>query len=206
MDTADEIKASLVGKPHGWHITRFTMYRELAKAAATLDRAPAAALSIGKSNRLFTILNMKPGAVTEANYPAEQLPRLTFPDASFDMIVSDQVLEHVNADPQSTIDGCLRVLKPGGVVVHTTCFVYPFHKSPGDFWRMTDKALELLHAKQCQVITSGMWGNFDVWRYVAMGLQYVGVPLDSTHPLHQCAVNNDPQWPIVSWVVARKKQ
>jgi 2-polyprenyl-3-methyl-5-hydroxy-6-metoxy-1,4-benzoquinol methylase len=45
-------------------------------------------------------------------------------------VVSDQVLEHVVGDPQTAIDETLRVLRPGGIVIHTTCFMNPIHGAP----------------------------------------------------------------------------
>ncbi|MDX6276864.1 MAG: hypothetical protein QOJ72_992 [Nocardioidaceae bacterium] len=40
---------------------------------------------------------------------------LPFPDASFDLVVADYVLEHVNAeDAQRVADDVMRILKPGG--------------------------------------------------------------------------------------------
>lgn len=43
--------------------------------------------------------------------------RLPYPDRFFDLIVSDQVLEHV-FDPDATFREQLRVLKPGGLAIH----------------------------------------------------------------------------------------
>lgn len=41
---------------------------------------------------------------------------LPFPDASFDLVISSNVLEHVD-NPQKVIDESVRVLKPGGHIV-----------------------------------------------------------------------------------------
>jgi len=37
-----------------------------------------------------------------------------------------------------------------------------------------------------------------------VGARMQKVPLDPAHPLHRIAVVNDSDWPIHSWVVARK--
>jgi SAM-dependent methyltransferase len=60
--------------------------------------------------------------------------RLPFTDASFDAIVCDQVLEHVE-DPQAVIREMTRVLKTGGSVYIGVPFIYPLHPSPKDYAR-----------------------------------------------------------------------
>jgi hypothetical protein len=52
----------------------------------------------------------------------EDVMNLSFPDASFDLIVSNDVLEHI-PDPEGALRECFRVLKPGGTVLAT----FPFH-------------------------------------------------------------------------------
>lgn len=55
--------------------------------------------------------------------PNEDLQRLSFPSASFDMIVTNEVLEHV-PDIDRALAEMYRVLKPGGVHVGTVPFSY----------------------------------------------------------------------------------
>lgn len=52
----------------------------------------------------------------------EDVMDLSFPDASFDLIVSNDVMEHI-PDPARALRECCRVLKPGGTVLAT----FPFH-------------------------------------------------------------------------------
>jgi SAM-dependent methyltransferase len=52
----------------------------------------------------------------------EDVMNLSFPNASFDLIVSNDVLEHI-PDPERALRECFRVLKPGGTVLAT----FPFH-------------------------------------------------------------------------------
>ncbi|MEJ5989480.1 methyltransferase domain-containing protein [Ramlibacter sp. PS3R-8] len=51
----------------------------------------------------------------------EDAMNLSYPDASFDLIVSNDVLEHI-PDPAKALRECSRVLRPGGVVLAT----FPF--------------------------------------------------------------------------------
>ncbi len=65
------------------------------------------------------------------------------PDASVDVVLSTQVLEHVR-DPQVYLAECLRLLKPGGYVVLTTHGIMHFHEDPVDYWRWTSEGLSKL--------------------------------------------------------------
>jgi SAM-dependent methyltransferase len=51
---------------------------------------------------------------------------IPFPDMSFDVVYSDQVMEHVRF-PEPLIKQVLRVLRPGGVFVGSTSHLEPFH-------------------------------------------------------------------------------
>ena len=52
----------------------------------------------------------------------EDVMNLSYPDRSFDLIVSNDVLEHI-PDPEGAFRECHRVLKPGGSMLAT----FPFH-------------------------------------------------------------------------------
>jgi SAM-dependent methyltransferase len=58
-----------------------------------------------------------------AHYRHEDLCALTFPDLSFDLLVSAEVFEHIY-DLRTGLAECLRVLRPGGVLIATFPFAY----------------------------------------------------------------------------------
>jgi SAM-dependent methyltransferase len=60
----------------------------------------------------------------------------------YDIVLSTQVLEHVS-DPAVYLNECMRVLKPGGLLILTTHGVFPDHGCPYDFWRWTADGLRL---------------------------------------------------------------
>lgn len=66
--------------------------------------------------------------------------RVAAPDASFDLVLSCQVLEHV-ASPSGYLAESLRVLKPGGRLVCTTHGTFEDHGCPYDYWRWTADGL-----------------------------------------------------------------
>jgi SAM-dependent methyltransferase len=68
---------------------------------------------------------------------------LGFTDASFDVVLCTEVLEHV-PEPQRAIDEMFRVLKPGGRLLLTTRFLFPIHDAPHDYFRYTKYGLRHL--------------------------------------------------------------
>ena len=67
------------------------------------------------------------------------------PDGSADVVLSTQVLEHVD-DPAAYLAECARLLCPGGSLVLTTHGIMYFHPDPVDYWRWTGDGLRKLVA------------------------------------------------------------
>ncbi|OGG00204.1 hypothetical protein A3D78_01050 [Candidatus Gottesmanbacteria bacterium RIFCSPHIGHO2_02_FULL_39_14] len=63
-----------------------------------------------------------------------------------DVILSTQVLEHVN-NVDLYLRECQRILKKKGSLILSTHGLWPFHPSPGDFQRFTAPGLKLLIKK-----------------------------------------------------------
>lgn len=61
--------------------------------------------------------------------------------ASFDAVLSTQVLEHVT-DPALYLDECFRVLRPGGRLLLSTHGTFVYHPDPDDYWRWTCAGLQ----------------------------------------------------------------
>jgi len=192
------------GLKRGPHITRYAMYQRLSTIGKTFLNKNGSVLSISKSASICDILELSPKEITEVNYPDQNVLSLNFNDNSFDYVVSDQVLEHVEGDPQKAIDECWRVLRPGGLAVHTTCFINPVHGFPKDFWRFTPDALRLLHHKFTEIIECDGWGNFEALLFMRNSLRFEPIPHLKWHPIHRLATRNDTEWPIVTWIIAKK--
>lgn len=198
----------LASKPcnTGERLTRYAMYQRLAGCVPPLGlpTAKGSVLSISGSALLGQVLGISPAIMVDASYPDYNVLNLSFPDERFDLVLFDQVLEHVEGNPQDAIDEIYRVLKPGGLLICGTVLVYPIHAYPSDFWRFTPEGLKLLCSDFSEIVEYGGWGNMYVWFLAWLGLHQEPVPLCRWHPIHKVASFNDPNWKIVTWVVARK--
>jgi SAM-dependent methyltransferase len=190
--------------PVGAHITRFAMNERLTEVMRPLAK-PGKILSISHSVPFCEAVGLH-GEIEEANFPDENLLSLTKrPSDTYDFVVSDQVLEHIEGNPQQAIDESFRVLKPGGIAIHTTCFINPMHGAPYDFWRFTPRALALLCEPHGDIIEAAGWGNRYVWVAERLGFRWEPVPVSRKNLLTRIATTNDPEWPVSTWVVARKR-
>ena len=64
-------------------------------------------------------------------------------DASFDVVLCTQVLEHCD-DPPRAVRELRRVTRPGGRVLASTHGVMVYHPAPNDLWRWTHTGLDRL--------------------------------------------------------------
>lgn len=62
-------------------------------------------------------------------------------DAYTDVVLSTQVLEHVD-DPIHYLEECFRILKPGGLLILSTHGYWNYHPTPTDYWRWTGAGLQ----------------------------------------------------------------
>ena len=75
---------------------------------------------INALGRMHAFLTRLP-SLTYAEYPEEDIQRLSYPDASFDLVLTSDTLEHV-PDPHAALRETRRVLRPGGRHVFTVPF------------------------------------------------------------------------------------
>jgi SAM-dependent methyltransferase len=134
------------------------------------------------------------GSFTALDYPEFDLchPRTSLP-GPFDVVLCDQVLEHV-VDPLAAVDTLRRLCKPTGCVLVSTPFLIRLHDHPGDYWRFTPDGLRLLlQARGLEPLWVRSWGNrraivsnFDRW----------------TSRLPWQTMRNEDDLPVVVWSIA----
>ena len=78
--------------------------------------------------------------------PVEALP---VDDASFDVVLCTQVLEHSD-DPAQAVRELRRVTRAGGRVLASTHGVQVYHPSPVDYWRWTHEGLRRLFEQNAE--------------------------------------------------------
>jgi SAM-dependent methyltransferase len=102
--------------------------------------------------REYVGVDVDEGAQADLVGAAEQLP---VADASFDLVLCLQVLEHVD-DPARAVRELNRAVRPGGRVLLATHGVYPYHPGPADYWRWTHTGLARL------LEDNGEWSSVEV--------------------------------------------
>lgn len=91
-----------------------------------------------KGNHAITTANIDPESGCDIVFDAEK----NFPvkDESYDCVLSLNVFEHIY-NFHNVFHESARVLKPGGIFVCSTPFMFHIHGSPDDYFRYTKSAL-----------------------------------------------------------------
>jgi ubiquinone/menaquinone biosynthesis C-methylase UbiE len=119
-----------------------------AQAAELESRAPVRVLDVGCGPKpyypFFAHVSSEYIGVDVVENPAAELrgpvEALPVEDASFDVVLCTQVLEHCD-DPAQAVRELRRVTAPGGRVLASTHGVQVYHPSPVDYWRWTHEGL-----------------------------------------------------------------
>ena len=90
--------------------------------------------------------------------------RLPFDDASFDTVLSVQVLEHT-PEPQALLDEMARVLRPNGILIINVPFSFRLHEEPHDYFRYSPHGLRDMCARSGLRVTE-MVAQGSVWSVI----------------------------------------
>jgi SAM-dependent methyltransferase len=111
---------------------------------------------------------------TSLNFPEFDLCAPLGDQGTFDVVICEQVIEHV-IDPWKAAANLRGLCKAGGHVIVSTPFLVRVHELPmygmRDYWRFTPRGLRtLIESAGLMVDTIGSWGNrdcvagnFDLW-------------------------------------------
>jgi SAM-dependent methyltransferase len=113
-------------------------------------------------------------AFTSLNYPEFDLCAPLQVRERYDVVICEQVLEHV-VDPFMAAENLRGLCAPGGHVIVSTPFLVRVHELPlyglADYWRFTPRGLRTLLERGGLIVSHvGSWGNrgcivgnFDRW-------------------------------------------
>eukprot|EP00977_Amphora_coffeiformis_P001322 scaffold278_cov195-Amphora_coffeaeformis.AAC.7 len=152
--------------------------------------------------------------VTVINWPQWDVLDLSrIPDNSFDLALSDQMLEHVQ-DPFRAQDEVHRVLQPGAVYVYTSCAYNQEHGAPYDYWRFQTGGMRMLARNFAGGLQMcGAWGHGTAVQRTS-GNPQNSINLSLATMSNQTQADalamqllnqpNDPKQPFVVWAAAKK--
>ena len=134
------------------------------------------------------------------SYPEFDL--LDPPDiGTFDVVVCEQVLEHVD-DPITAMRTLAALCRPGGHVIVSTPFMLRIHPAPVDHWRFTPAGLQrLVESSGLRVTQVDSWGN--AW-CIRRNRRSWAVYRWWHRLVPSLALRNDPAVPQVVWAFARR--
>lgn len=195
---------------------RVPMYEAIAGQIALLDQSERLkgkkAVELGGSEG--TILNVlkERGVVTEVapDYPVIDIEEIPFPDDSYDILVIDQVLEHVR-HPWIATREIRRVLRDSGICLCTSVLVYPVHKgfvgSFGDYFRFSPDGYASVF-EGFKILSADGWGNSEVMRLVYSRSERgpEGAPPVSKREAKEAGLydSSDGMNLLMTWCVAQK--
>lgn len=118
----------------------------------------------------------------------------------FDLILANQVWEHLDR-PYAATRNVLKMLRKGGYFWVAVPFVIPFHGAPVDCSRWSARGLKNLLIEAGfpeDGVQSWQWGNR------AAGLRNMEPVWPPEHDPATDDLTDDPDFPILSWALARK--
>lgn len=132
------------------------------------------------------------------SYPEYDVCERPYAPEAFDVVIAEQVLEHV-LWPYRAVRHVFQTLRPGGVFLVTTPFLLRVHSHPVDCSRWTELGLKHLLAESgfdFGTVHTGSWGNRAC---VKANLSCWAKWVSWLHSLR-----NEPDFPVVVWALARK--
>ena len=162
------------------HFSRFTMYREIEKWVAKQQLSPTNGVgkTIGGCSPIINLfpdckweitnvytykdadeLIFRPGKEINFTLSKDEVDahKLPWENEQLDILLSDQMLEHVRR-PWIVAEEFIRVLKKGGILICTTCFMQRSHDK-GTFFNFHPNGLhELFSDSLANTYISG-WGH-----------------------------------------------
>jgi hypothetical protein len=138
------------------------------------------------------------GSYRASTYPDYDLCEKPLAEEAFDIVLAEQVMEHV-LWPYRAVRHVYQMLRSGGWFIVSTPFMLRVHDYPNDCSRWTELGLKHLLIEggfPAQGITTGSWGNRAC---VRANLKRFPSWIPWWHSLH-----NEADFPLTVWAFARK--
>ena len=174
---------------------RIVVYEECERFLRSLGPEKLSALEIS-SGRRWQGFGFK--SFSDTHYPEFDICTQKL-DQQFDVIIADQVFEHLVA-PRRAAENVHAMLKVGGYFVITVPFMLRIHQSPKhDCQRWSEEGLRFFLAEcgfEAEQVQTGAWGN----------RAYVKSHLNGKWPRRGFfgSLRNEPMFPVVVWAFAKK--
>jgi SAM-dependent methyltransferase len=175
--------------------SRVVMNHQMAEWVTRLQPRTLAALEI--SGQHWASFGFK--SYQHTTYPEFDVCFDKVPDRQFDLVVADQVFEHL-LWPYRAARNVLDMLRPGGYFLLSTPFLVRIHDSV-DCTRWTETGLKYLLAEAgfpLESTQTGSWGNRACVRANLRTMKWVRYRR-YLHPL-----KNEPLYPYVVWALAQR--
>lgn len=138
-------------------------------------------------------------------YPDYDICEGPFTDADgkprkFDMIIADQVWEHLDR-PYAATKNVYKMLRKGAHFYVATPFFIPYHGAPIDCSRWSARGMKNLLIEcgfEDSAIRSAQWGN----RHAAQ--RNLETPWPPEYREGEDDLTDDPDFPMVTWAIAQK--
>ncbi len=86
-----------------------------------------------------------------------------------DIVLATEILEHCHS-PEIAVSELHRILRPGGICILSTRFIFPIHKDPEDYYRFTESGLRFLFRRFPEVdvlphgnLVMAVWDLLSYW-------------------------------------------
>jgi SAM-dependent methyltransferase len=138
------------------------------------------------------------GTYEAVQYPEYDVCERPYRHEGFDIVVAEQVLEHV-LWPYRAVRHIHQSLRPNGYFMVTTPFLIRIHRHPTDCSRWSETGLKHLLAEggfALDRIVTGSWGN----RGCVVSNFRKWTPFNR----YFHSLRNEPDYPVVVWALAQK--
>lgn len=123
---------------------------------------------------------------THLKYPDYDLLDLSKIREKFDIIILDQILEHLQ-NPFIAAEKLWRILNNNGIIICSTDFMYPLHytnpNTKNDFFRYSSDGLKQVFYKYKPEFVK-MYGNLEYIQFLAKNNWFKSGPYDSSNNLY----------------------